>query len=127
MPDGPVIDINADVGESYGRWRLRDDEAVLRHVSSANVACGFHAGDPATMRRTVRLAREHGVAVGAHIALPDLVGFGRREMTIDLGELRDLATYQIGALIAIAAAEHTMLSHVKPHGALYAMCSRDAR
>jgi 5-oxoprolinase (ATP-hydrolysing) subunit A len=94
-------------------------------VSSANVACGFHAGDPGTMRRTVRLARERGVAIGAHIALPDLVGFGRREMAVGPADVQDLATYQIGALAAIAAAEGTRLSHVKPHGALYAMCSRD--
>ena len=125
MPPASVIDINADVGESYGRWRLGNDEALLPHVSSANVACGFHAGDPTTMRRTVRLARRHGVAIGAHIALPDLVGFGRREMAVGPDDVRDLATYQIGALSAIAAAEDTVLSHVKPHGALYAMCSRD--
>jgi 5-oxoprolinase (ATP-hydrolysing) subunit A len=120
-----VLDINADMGEGYGRWPLGDDAAVLPHVTSANIACGFHAGDAGTMRRTVCLAQEHGVAVGAHIGLPDLLGFGRRAIAASTEEVRDYATYQIGALAAIAAAEGATLTHVKPHGALYAMCSRN--
>jgi UPF0271 protein len=125
MPPARTLDINADMGESYGRWRLGDDAALIPFVSSANVACGFHAGDPGTMRRTVGIAREHDVAVGAHIGLPDLLGFGRREIAVSADEVRDYATYQIGALQAIAAAEGASVAHVKPHGALYAMCSRE--
>ena len=121
------IDLNCDMGESYGAWTMGQDEAVMPLVSSANVACGFHAGDPTVMRRTVRLARQHGVAIGAHVSLPDLQGFGRREMKVSPDEARDLTLVQIGALAAIAAAEGARVVHVKPHGALYNMAARDAR
>ena len=122
----PVIDLNCDMGESYGAWTMGQDAQVLAHVSSANIACGFHAGDPDTMRRTVRLAHEHGVAIGAHPSLPDLAGFGRREMAITPNEAYALVVYQVGALQAFATAERTRVAHVKPHGALYNMAARDA-
>lgn len=121
------IDLNCDLGESFGAWRMGADEAVMPHVSSANVACGFHAGDPDTMRRTVELARDAGVAIGAHVALPDLQGFGRREMRIMPAEAHAMTLYQVGALAAFARAAGTFLRHVKPHGALYNMAARDAR
>lgn len=120
------IDLNCDMGESFGAWSMGHDAEVLGSVTSANIACGFHAGDPEVMRRTVRLARDRGVAVGAHPGLPDLVGFGRREMKVSPRELEDMMLYQIGALAAIAAAEGVRLQHVKAHGALYNMTSRDA-
>jgi UPF0271 protein len=119
------IDLNADLGESFGRWILGNDAEILKSVTSANVACGFHAGDPAVMRGAVRLARQAGVAVGAHPALPDLVGFGRRAMAVTAREAEDFVLYQVGALAAIAAAEGVRLQHVKPHGALYNMAVRD--
>ena len=121
-----TIDLNSDIGESFGAWRMGDDAGVLAHVTSANIACGFHAGDPATMRRTVDLAVRHGVAIGAHVSLPDLAGFGRREMKIDAGEAYALTLYQIGALAAFARSAGQRLRHVKPHGALYNMAARDA-
>jgi UPF0271 protein len=121
-----TLDVNVDMGESFGRWRLGDDEALMPFISSANIACGFHAGDPGTIRRTVHAAIEHGVQVGAHVALPDLLGFGRRRMSISPADLRDYTLYQIGALKAFVEAEGGTLAHVKPHGALYAMCSADA-
>jgi UPF0271 protein len=120
------IDLNADVGESFGAYRYGDDEGVLPSVSSANIACGFHAGDPAVMRRTVQLARRLGVAAGAHPGFPDLPGFGRRDMHLTTAELENLVAYQIGALAAVAAIEGVRLVHVKPHGALYNMAARDA-
>jgi UPF0271 protein len=119
------IDLNVDMGESFGRWRLGDDAAMLPHVSSASIACGFHAGDPATMRETVGHAIEHGVAIGVHVGLPDLWGFGRRQMAVAPDELQDYCTYQIGALWAFVTAAGGTLRHVKPHGALYAMCTAD--
>ncbi len=119
------IDLNCDLGESFGAWRMGDDDALLGLVSSANVACGFHAGDPAIMRRTVELAVAHGVAIGAHISLPDLQGFGRREMSVSPDEVLAMTLYQIGALHAFAQAAGTRLAHVKPHGALYNMAARD--
>ena len=115
------IDLNADLGESVG-----DDEGVLPFVSSANIACGFHAGNPAVMRATVQLARRHGAAVGAHPGFQDLEGFGRREMRVSTAELETLVAYQIGALAGVAATEGARLNHVKPHGALYNMAARDA-
>ena len=118
------IDLNCDLGESFGRWTLGQDAALMASISSCNIACGFHAGDPEVMRRTVRLAREHGVAVGAHPGLPDLVGFGRRTMSVSPQEVEDIVLYQIGALAAIAGAEGVRLQHVKPHGALYNMAIR---
>ncbi|MBB4660697.1 LamB/YcsF family protein [Conexibacter arvalis] len=120
------VDLNADAGESYGRWTLGDDARLLPLVTSINAACGFHAGDPATMRRTIRLAREHGLALGAHPAYPDLAGFGRRELRASATEIADLVTYQLGALAAFCAAEQVPLQHVKPHGALYVRVARDA-
>jgi 5-oxoprolinase (ATP-hydrolysing) subunit A len=121
-----AIDVNVDMGESFGRWNLGDDASLMPHISSANIACGFHAGDPGAMRRTVAAAVEHGLQIGAHVALPDLLGFGRRTMSVSPADLTDYCTYQIGALAAFVAAEGGRLAHVKPHGALYAMCARDA-
>jgi UPF0271 protein len=120
------LDLNCDMGESFGAWRMGQDDAVLEHVTSANVACGFHAGDPATIRRTVAAAVSRGVAVGAHPSLPDLQGFGRREMCIAPTEAYDLTLYQVGAVAAFAHAAGGRLHHVKPHGALYNMAARDA-
>lgn len=119
------VDLNCDMGESFGAWTMGDDRAMMRAITSANVACGAHAGDPEVMRRTVRLAREHGVSVGAHPSLPDLAGFGRREMRVTPDEVEGLVLYQVGALAAIARAEGVALQHVKPHGALYNMAARD--
>jgi UPF0271 protein len=119
------IDLNSDVGESFGAYRLGADADVMHSITSANVACGFHAGDPGVMRHTVRLAREAGVAVGAHPGFPDLVGFGRRELRASPAEVEDMVLYQIGALAAIAASEGVTLAHVKAHGALYNMAARD--
>ena len=119
------IDLNCDLGESYGAWHMGEDADVLAEISSANIACGFHAGDPDTMRRSVRLAAARGVAVGAHPSLPDLQGFGRRDMAVSADEVHALTLYQIGALSAFAKSEGTCLHHVKPHGALYNMAARD--
>jgi UPF0271 protein len=113
------IDLNCDCGESFGAWTLGDDAALLHYVTSANVACGGHAGDPDVMRRTVRLAHERGVAVGAHPGYPDLVGFGRRSLPMTPEQVTNSVLAQIGALAAIAHAEGVQLTHVKPHGALY--------
>jgi 5-oxoprolinase (ATP-hydrolysing) subunit A len=120
-----TIDLNCDMGESFGAWTMGDDDAVLAHVTSANIACGFHAGDPATMRRTVAAAVARGVAIGAHPSLPDLVGFGRREMRVSADDVYAMTLYQIGALDAIARAAGARVGHVKPHGALYNMAARD--
>lgn len=120
-----AVDLNADVGESTGTRRYGDDEGVMPHITSANIACGFHAGDPGVMRATVALARMHGVAVGAHPGLHDLAGFGRREMPISPHEVENLVAYQVGALAGIGAAQGVRLTHVKPHGALYNMAARD--
>ncbi|WP_375418076.1 LamB/YcsF family protein [uncultured Hymenobacter sp.] len=122
----PSVDLNCDLGESFGAWTLGDDAAILPFVTSANIACGFHAGDPAVMKRTVRLALRHGVAIGAHPGLPDLVGFGRREMAISPEEAFDMVVYQLGALAAVARAEGGQLHHLKPHGALYNMAATSA-
>jgi 5-oxoprolinase (ATP-hydrolysing) subunit A len=121
-----AIDVNVDMGESFGRWSLGDDASLMPYISSANIACGFHAGDPGAMRRTVGAAVEHDLQIGAHVALPDLLGFGRRTMKVSPADLTDYCTYQIGALAAFVAAEGGRLAHVKPHGALYAMCAQDA-
>ncbi|WP_254425107.1 5-oxoprolinase subunit PxpA [Rhodanobacter sp. B04] len=120
------IDLNGDLGESFGAWRMGDDDALLALLSSANIACGFHAGDPEIMRHTVAQAVAHGVAIGAHVSLPDLQGFGRREMNVTPAEAHALTLYQIGALHAFTRAAGTRLTHVKPHGALYNMAARDA-
>ena len=120
-----AIDLNSDIGESFGRWSLGNDADVLRSITSANIACGYHAGDPGVMRDTVRMAKAAGVAVGAHPGFPDLVGFGRRNMAASPREVEDFVLYQVGALAAIAAAEGVRLQHVKAHGALYNMAVRD--
>jgi UPF0271 protein len=113
------VDLNSDLGEGYGEWRMADDEAMLGIVTSANVACGFHAGDPATMRRVTQSAVERGVAIGAHVSYLDLRGFGRRHVVVSAEELTADILYQIGALAAMARACGAALSYVKPHGALY--------
>jgi 5-oxoprolinase (ATP-hydrolysing) subunit A len=118
-------DLNCDMGESFGAYTIGADEAVMPSITSANVACGYHGGDPGVMRRTIRLARDAGVAVGAHPGFPDLQGFGRRDMRVSRRDAEDLVLYQIGALAAIARSEGVRLSHVKPHGALYNMAVRD--
>lgn len=114
-----AIDINSDLGESFGAWRMGEDAQMLSIVSSANVACGFHAGDPAGILRTLAAAADRGVCVGAHVSYPDLVGFGRRNMDIAPEDLRADVIYQIGALQALATAAGTQVRYVKPHGALY--------
>ncbi len=121
------VNLNADLGESFGAWTMGRDDEMLALVDSANVACGFHAGDPAVMRRTVALAKRHGVSVGAHPSFPDLQGFGRRRMDVAEAELEALLVYQIGALAAIARAEGTAVTHVKPHGALNNMACVDPK
>ena len=113
-----TINLNADLGESFGAWHMGDDAALLQVVGSANIACGFHAGDPVVMRDTVRLALASGVSLGAHPAFPDLQGFGRRAMQLSAKELEATILYQVGALQAMAAAEGGRVTHVKPHGAL---------
>ena len=120
------IDLNCDMGESFGAYTIGDDEAVMRSITSANVACGFHAGDPSVIRRTLRLAKAHGVAVGAHPGFADLGGFGRREIDATASEVEDAVLYQVSALAGMASAEGLTLQHVKPHGALYHMAARDA-
>jgi 5-oxoprolinase (ATP-hydrolysing) subunit A len=119
------VDLNCDLGESYGLYKIGNDEEVLKHISSANIACGYHAGDHNVMMETVKMAKSHGVKIGAHPGFPDLHGFGRREINMSLREIYNLTVYQIGALSAVAKACGTMLVHVKPHGALYNMASKD--
>lgn len=121
------MDINSDLGESFGAWRMGDDATMLGIVTSANVACGFHAGDPAGILETLRAAAQRGVAVGAHVAYPDLVGFGRRNMDPASQELVADVIYQIGALQGLAAAAGTRVRYVKPHGALYNTIAQDER
>ena len=118
------VDLNADIGESFGIYQAGHDDLLVRVITSGSVACGFHAGDPSVMRRTVALAAKAGVAIGAHPGFPDLAGFGRREMSIEPRDITDLVLYQIGAMSAIAKAEGASLRHVKPHGALYNMSVR---
>ena len=118
------VDLNCDLGESFGAYKLGVDEEILPFVTSANIACGFHAGDPAVMRKTVTLALKNGVAIGAHPGLPDLVGFGRRQMDISPQEAYDIVVYQLGALAAFVKAEGASMQHVKPHGALYNMAAK---
>jgi len=119
------IDINCDMGESFGAWTMGADAEVMPNITSANVACGAHAGDPTVMRRTVRNAKTHRVAIGAHPGFADLQGFGRRELKADAAEVEDSLIAQIGALAAIARAEGVSVRHVKAHGALYNMAARD--
>jgi UPF0271 protein len=113
------VDLNADLGEGYGRWSLGDDAGLLDVITSANIACGYHAGDPATMRRTCVAAVERGVAIGAQVSYPDLMGFGRRFLDMDPSDLADAVVYQVGALRAMAAVAGGRVTYVKPHGALY--------
>jgi len=120
------VDLNADLGESFGAHQIGCDAGLMKAVTSANIAAGFHGGDPSVLRDTVRLAREHGVAVGAHPGFADLAGFGRREMRLTAREAEDLVLYQIAAVAGVAAAEGVRLKHVKPHGALYNMAARDS-
>src|SRR5437764_9378469 len=120
------VDLNADMGESYGRWTLGDDDALMPFLTSANIACGFHGGDPHVLRRTVDLALEHGVGIGAHVAYPDLIGFGRRRLSATPAEVGDYVLYQAGAVKAFAEAAGGRLQHVKPHGALYTSIVDDA-
>jgi UPF0271 protein len=120
------INLNADLGESFGAWRMGDDRALLGIVGSANVACGFHGGDPLVMTETVRLAGAAGVSLGAHPSFPDLQGFGRREMALSPRELAAAITYQVGALMGIAQAQGQRVTHVKPHGAMNNMACEDA-
>lgn len=122
-----TVDLNADVGEGFGRWELGDDDAVLSTVTSANVACGFHAGDPATMTRTVRTALDRGVRIGAHVSYRDLAGFGRRYVDASEEELTGDVVYQIGALQGIARSVGARVAYVKPHGALYNTIAHDER
>ncbi|MFC5828445.1 LamB/YcsF family protein [Nonomuraea insulae] len=121
----PRIDVNCDMGESFGRWTLGDDLGMMPYLTSVNIATGYHAGDPPTIRRTVAAAAERGLAIGAHLAFPDLMGFGRRRMIIPPRDLEDYCLYQLGALDAFVRAAGARLAHVKPHGALYAMASED--
>lgn len=118
-PQGGVIDLNSDLGEGFGRWTLGDDEAMLELVTSANVACGFHAGDPTILRRVCAQAAERGVAIGAQVGYRDLAGFGRRHIDVDPAELVNEVIYQLGALDGIARVEGSRVTYVKPHGALY--------
>ena len=119
------IDLNSDLGESFGAWPMGQDEALMDSITSANIACGFHAGDPGVMRQTLALAKDKGVAVGAHPGFPDLVGFGRREMKATPAEVHDLVLYQVAALAGMAAAQGLKLQHVKAHGALYNMACKE--
>ena len=119
------ISINCDMGESFSLYKMGDDEAMMPLISAANIACGFHASDPNHMSKTVELAKRNGVSVGAHPSLPDLQGFGRREMKIPVEELTNIVVYQVGALKAFLTAAGMPLNHIKPHGALYGMASRD--
>ena len=117
------VDLNSDVGESFGAYTIGHDAGLMSSITSANIACGYHAGDPSVMRATVRCAVEHAVTIGAHPGFPDLVGFGRRVIRASPAEVEDLVLYQVGALSGIARAEGGRLTHVKPHGALYQMAS----
>jgi UPF0271 protein len=121
------IDINCDLGESFGAYRIGNDEKIMAHITSANIACGFHAGDPMIMAQTINLAKKHKVAVGAHPGFPDLMGFGRREMQLVPDEAKNYVIHQIGALQGFAKVAGTSLQHVKPHGALYNMAAEDER
>lgn len=120
-----AVDINCDMGESFGLWKMGDDEAIMPYITVANVACGFHASDPVHMRKTVALAKRHGVKVGAHPSLPDLQGFGRREMKLERQELTAILIYQVGALCGFLREADMPLNHIKPHGVLYGMAARD--
>ena len=119
------VDLNCDLGESFGRYTLGLDEVVIPMISSANIACGYHAGDPLVMDQTVKMAAEHGVSIGAHTGFPDLMGFGRRNMVVTAAEAKAYTQYQLGALMAFAAKYGVKVAHVKPHGAMYNMAAKD--
>lgn len=121
------IDLNCDLGESFGNYKIGMDEEVIKFISSANIACGFHASDPLVMEKTVALAKENGVKVGAHPGFPDLVGFGRRNMNVSPAELKAMVMYQVGALAAFCKAKGVKMNHVKPHGAMYNMAAKDIK
>jgi UPF0271 protein len=121
------MDINSDIGESFGVYKLGLDEEVIPHITSANIACGFHAGDPGVMKKTVSLAKQYGVEVGAHPGFPDLMGFGRRNIDATLEEIQDYVVYQMGALQAFALSQGLRLQHVKPHGSLYNMAVANSK
>ena len=123
----PRIDINCDLGESYGSFKLGNDEKIMPHITSANIACGFHAGDPVIMEQTINLAKKHNVAIGAHPGYPDLLGFGRREMQLTLEEVKNYTVYQVSALQGFAKVAGVSLQHVKPHGALYNTAAKDEK
>ena len=123
----PIVDINCDMGESFGTYTKGRDEEILKYVTSANIACGFHAGDPSIMRKTVKLAAEHNTGIGAHPGFPDLAGFGRRKMDVTPEEAYELVVYQVGALNGFVKAEGQYLQHVKPHGALFNMAAQDRK
>ena len=120
-----IIDLNSDLGESFGAWKMGMDEEVMNHISSSNIACGWHGGDAEVMLRTVRAAKTRGVAIGAHPGYPDLLGFGRRNMTCTADEVYAYILYQVGALMGICASEGVELQHVKPHGAMYNQAAKD--
>jgi UPF0271 protein len=124
MEVGMALGINCDMGEAFGLYHMGDDEGIMPFITVANVACGFHASDPVVMHKTVRLAKKFGVKVGAHPSLPDLQGFGRREMKVGREEMRDILLYQIGALSGFLKAEGMSLNHIKPHGSLYGMAAK---
>lgn len=121
------VDLNCDMGESFGHYTLGQDELIMPHITSANIACGFHAGDPSVMQKTVALAKAHGVRVGAHPGYPDLAGFGRRQIRLTPDEAYDIMVYQIGALLGVARAQRTSVTHVKAHGALYNAAAIDLK
>ena len=119
------IDLNSDMGESFGAWKMGNDEEIIKRVTSSNIACGYHAGDPMVMSKVVKLAKKYNAAVGAHPGYPDLMGFGRRKMTLSFDETKNYMKYQIGALWAFATSEGMKLQHVAPHGALGNLCQYD--
>jgi UPF0271 protein len=121
----PTIDLNCDMGESFGAWTMGNDASLMDHVTSVNIACGFHAGDPTTIRKTIETAIEKGVSIGAHPGFPDLQGFGRRNMSLSATEVFDIVLYQVAALKGVCEASGARLHHVKPHGALYNQASKD--
>ncbi|RKO68038.1 LamB/YcsF family protein [Desulfofundulus salinus] len=125
MYNAKIVDLNADVGESFGAYKIGMDEEVIKYISSANIACGLHAGDPVVMEKTINLAAEYGVGVGAHPGYPDLQGFGRRNMALSPAEVKAYVMYQIGAIMSFARAAGVRVVHVKPHGALYNIAAKD--
>lgn len=125
MKTKKTIDINADLGESFGVYNLGNDEELMKYITSCNIACGFHAGDPSVMRKTVELAKKYNVAVGAHPGFPDMLGFGRRRMEITHQECKDYVTYQVGALKAFVEAYGLKLQHVKPHGRFWQVAAAE--